>query len=145
LPTSRPTKGALQTPHWRCFQHERSNVIDQSVQSLSEAENNGLHTMIPFGFAQIGFVASSAVMVICGAVFLSNTQSSSIMDASVPLPVMVGSLMVFGSGVWAISRYTRSFATKDDITELKTDIKELRHEIDGLKKMVRNIEPPVDL
>lgn len=90
----------------------------------------GAHTLIPFGFAQFGFIGSSAAIVALGAVAFASDASGSIMEAHVPLPYVLGSFAVLVGATWTIAKYPRSFATKSDLREAERRIKdEIRQDI----------------
>lgn len=99
--------------------------------------DEGAHTLIPFGFAQLGFVGSSFAIVAIGAVAVA-TDAGSIMEAHVPMPYVLTAFAVLVGSTWAVARYTRTFATKEDLKEsenrIKDDIRyEIKSAIDELK------------
>lgn len=95
----------------------------------------GLHAMIPFGVAQTGFVGAAFAVAVLGVV---PAHGPSIMDNTVPLPTVLLSFGALVGATWAVSRYTRSFATRADLEELEKRLAErMQEQKDDMAAMIR--------
>lgn len=84
----------------------------------------GAHTLIPFGFAQMGFVGSSAAIVALGALAFASDAGGSIMDSHIPMPYFLSAVAFLVTCTWIIAKYIPSFASKKDLRESEKRIKE---------------------